>query len=65
MVLSREEAVWALTEFGIHCLVAPSFGEIFAGNPPKTGLLTIALAEKPVSRLDKAAARVRLAQSPC
>ena len=38
---SREQAVWALTGFGVRCVIAPSFGEIFAGSAPKNGLLTI------------------------
>lgn len=48
---SREQAVWALTGFGVRCVIAPSFGEIFAGNSAKNGLLTIALPEAEVARL--------------
>lgn len=48
---SREQAVWALTGFGIRCVIAPSFGEIFAGNSAKNGLLTITLPEDEVLRL--------------
>lgn len=48
---SREQAVWALTGFGIACVIAPSFGEIFAGNAVKNGLLTIALPEDQVLQL--------------
>jgi len=40
---SRETAVYALYEFGIRCVVAPSFGDIFDANCAKNGLLTIAL----------------------
>src|SRR3546814_1355891 len=29
---SREHAVWALADFGIRCIVAPSFGDIFSNN---------------------------------
>ena len=54
---SREQAVWALTGFGIGCVIAPSFGEIFAGNAPKNGLLTIVLPEEVVLRLGEAAQR--------
>ena len=54
---SREQAVWALTSFGIGCVIAPSFGEIFAGNAPKNGLLTIVLPEETVLRLGEAAQR--------
>src|SRR6185369_15383356 len=40
---SREHAVWALVDFGFKAVIAPSFGDIFAGNALKNGLLTIAL----------------------
>lgn len=40
---SREHAVWALHEFGIRALIAPSFGVIFANNCIRNGLLPIAL----------------------
>lgn len=52
---SREQAVWALTGFGIGCVIAPSFGEIFASNAIKNGLLTIVLPEETVFRLGEAA----------
>jgi 3-isopropylmalate/(R)-2-methylmalate dehydratase small subunit len=52
---SREQAVWTLTGFGIRCVIAPSFGEIFAGNAPKNGLLTLTLPEDVVARLGAAA----------
>jgi len=42
---SREHAVWALGGFGIRCVIAPSFGDIFAGNARKNGLLLIRLPE--------------------
>lgn len=42
---SREHAVWALVEFGIRCIIAPSFGDIFAGNARKNGLLLIRLPD--------------------
>lgn len=54
---SREQAVWTLTGFGVRCVIAPSFGEIFAGNASKNGLLTIALPEETVQRLGEAAER--------
>ena len=38
---SREQAVWALADFGIRCVIAPSFGEIFYGNCFKNGVLPI------------------------
>ncbi|MDE2197471.1 MAG: 3-isopropylmalate dehydratase small subunit [Rhodospirillales bacterium] len=42
---SREGAVYALVDAGFRCVVAPSFGDIFAANAAKNGLLTVALAE--------------------
>lgn len=38
---SREHAVWALHDFGIRCVVAESFGEIFFANCFKNGMLPI------------------------
>lgn len=40
---SREHAPWALADFGIRCIVAPSFGDIFYNNSFKNGLLMIRL----------------------
>jgi 3-isopropylmalate/(R)-2-methylmalate dehydratase small subunit len=40
---SREHAVWALMEWGIRCIVAPSFAPIFRGNAIRNGLLPIML----------------------
>lgn len=40
---SREQAVWALADFGIRCVIAPSFGEIFFANCVKNGVLAIEL----------------------
>jgi 3-isopropylmalate/(R)-2-methylmalate dehydratase small subunit len=37
---SRESAVYALYDYGIRCVIAPSFGDIFAGNAVQNGLLT-------------------------
>ena len=48
---SREHAVWALTDFGIRCVIAPSFGDIFAGNARKNGLLLIRLPDERCARL--------------
>jgi 3-isopropylmalate/(R)-2-methylmalate dehydratase small subunit len=42
---SREQAVWALADFGIRCVIAPSFGEIFYGNCFQNGVLAITLAD--------------------
>jgi len=48
---SREHAVWALADFGIRCVVAPSFGDIFSNNARKNGLLLIRLPEEVCERL--------------
>jgi 3-isopropylmalate/(R)-2-methylmalate dehydratase small subunit len=48
---SREVAVRALAALGIRCVVAPSFGDIFAGNCLQNGLLPIALAPAVLSEL--------------
>jgi len=45
---SREHAVWALYDYGIRAVVAPSFGDIFFINCLKNGLLPIVLPEPPV-----------------
>ena len=37
---SREAAVYSLYDYGIRCVIAPSFGDIFAGNAVQNGLLT-------------------------
>jgi 3-isopropylmalate/(R)-2-methylmalate dehydratase small subunit len=42
---SREQAVWALADSGIRCVIAPSFGEIFFANCFRNGVLAIHLAE--------------------
>ncbi|CCE80330.1 Piso0_003444 [Millerozyma farinosa CBS 7064] len=42
---SREHAPWALKDFGIKCMIAPSFGDIFYNNSFKNGLLPIRLAQ--------------------
>lgn len=41
---SREQAVWALMDAGIVCIIAKSFGDIFASNARRNGLLLIQLA---------------------
>ena len=40
---SREHAVWALRDYGVCVVIAPSFGDIFASNAAKNGLLTLVL----------------------
>jgi 3-isopropylmalate/(R)-2-methylmalate dehydratase small subunit len=48
---SREHAAWALDEWGIRAVIAPSFGDIFRGNCLKIGLVPIALPAAAVERL--------------
>ena len=48
---SREHAPWALEDFGIQVIIAPSFADIFYNNCFKNGLLPIILAEKTVDEL--------------
>src|SRR5580692_5753079 len=52
---SREQAVWALTDFGIRCVIAPSFGEIFFANCFRNGVLPIVVDEPLLSRVRSAA----------
>jgi 3-isopropylmalate/(R)-2-methylmalate dehydratase small subunit len=51
---SREAAVYALCDYGIRCVIAPSFGDIFAGNAVQNGLLTAIVSD------DEAATLMRL-----
>ncbi|MAY41417.1 MULTISPECIES: 3-isopropylmalate dehydratase small subunit [unclassified Neptuniibacter] len=48
---SREHAPWALEDFGIRSVIAPSFAEIFYNNCFKNGLLPIVLSEEQVDKL--------------
>jgi 3-isopropylmalate/(R)-2-methylmalate dehydratase small subunit len=48
---SREHAPWALLDYGIHCLIAPSFADIFFNNCFKNGMLPIRLPESQVESL--------------
>ncbi len=48
---SREAAVYALMDFGIHCVIAPSFGEIFGGNSLSNGLLNARVSERDADTL--------------
>jgi 3-isopropylmalate/(R)-2-methylmalate dehydratase small subunit len=48
---SREHAPWALLDFGIKCLIAPSFADIFYNNCFKNGILPIVLDEKKIQEL--------------
>ena len=48
---SREHAPWALLDFGIRCIIAPSFGDIFYNNCFKNGILPIELPKEQVDLL--------------
>jgi 3-isopropylmalate/(R)-2-methylmalate dehydratase small subunit len=48
---SRESAVYALADYGIRCLVAPSFGDIFASNSVNNGLLPARVSEAEAEEL--------------
>jgi 3-isopropylmalate/(R)-2-methylmalate dehydratase small subunit len=48
---SREHAVWALEDFGIRAVIAPSFADIFFNNTSKNGILAIKLDEQLVDQL--------------
>jgi len=48
---SREHAPWALLDFGIRCIIAPSFADIFYNNCFKNGVLPVALPQAEVDRL--------------
>ncbi len=50
---SREHAVWALLDFGIKCVIAPSFADIFFNNCFKNGVLPIVLKPEEVAELIK------------
>jgi 3-isopropylmalate/(R)-2-methylmalate dehydratase small subunit len=48
---SREAAVYSLYDYGFRCVIAPSFGDIFAQNAVKNGLLTAVVSETDVADL--------------
>jgi len=54
---SREHAPWALLDFGIRCVIAPSFADIFFNNCFKNGILPVVLPEPEVERLMEEAGR--------
>lgn len=54
---SREHAPWALEDFGIRCVIAPSFADIFHNNCFKNGILPIRLPEETVNVLMEKADR--------
>jgi 3-isopropylmalate/(R)-2-methylmalate dehydratase small subunit len=54
---SREHAPWAIADFGIKCVIAPSFADIFYNNCFKNGILPIVLPQEDVDKLMDDAAR--------
>lgn len=48
---SREHAPWALLDFGIRCVLAPSFADIFYNNCFKNGILPIVLPQEDIDKL--------------
>jgi 3-isopropylmalate/(R)-2-methylmalate dehydratase small subunit len=56
---SREAAVYALADFGIRCVIAPSFGDIFAANAVKNGMLPAVVSEADAEALIAAEAMRR------
>jgi 3-isopropylmalate/(R)-2-methylmalate dehydratase small subunit len=54
---SREHAVWALYEYGIRAVIAPSFAPIFYGNCVGNGIVPARLAEAAIARLAAAVAQ--------
>jgi 3-isopropylmalate/(R)-2-methylmalate dehydratase small subunit len=54
---SREHAAWALQDYGFDAVIAPSFGDIFASNCVKIGLVPIVLPSEQVKQLMELAER--------
>ena len=52
---SREHAPWSILDYGIKCIIASSFADIFYNNCFKNGILPIKLEESEVTKLQKAA----------
>jgi 3-isopropylmalate/(R)-2-methylmalate dehydratase small subunit len=50
---SREHAPWALDNFGIRCVIAPDFADIFYNNAFKNGMLLIKLPQEQIDQLTK------------
>jgi len=48
---SREAAVYALYDFGVRAVIAPSFGDIFAGNAVQNGLLTATVTDEEAAEI--------------
>jgi 3-isopropylmalate/(R)-2-methylmalate dehydratase small subunit len=48
---SREAAVYALYDYGVRCVIAPSFGDIFSGNSVQNGLLTAVVTDDEAAKI--------------
>jgi 3-isopropylmalate/(R)-2-methylmalate dehydratase small subunit len=48
---SREAAVYALYDYGIRCVIAPSYGDIFSGNAAQNGLLTAIVSDEEAAEI--------------
>jgi 3-isopropylmalate/(R)-2-methylmalate dehydratase small subunit len=48
---SREAAVYALYDYGVRCVIAPSFGDIFSGNAVQNGLLTATVSDEEAAEI--------------
>jgi len=48
---SREAAVYALYDYGVRCVVAPSFGDIFSGNAVQNGLVTAIVTDEEAAEI--------------
>ena len=57
---SREHAVWALAEYGVRAIVAPSFAPIFRGNCVRNGILPIVLDRADIATLASASTPVAI-----
>ena len=57
---SREHAVWALADWGIGAVIAPSFGEIFQANCAQNGIVAVVLPEEQVDAIGAGAGRREL-----
>ncbi len=48
---SREAAVYALYDYGVRCVIAPSFGDIFSGNAVQNGLVTAIVTDEEAAEI--------------
>ena len=51
---SREAAVYALYDYGVRCVIAPSYGDIFSGNAIQNGLLTAIVTDEEAAEITAA-----------